>query len=843
MADALKPQLRTFDEDALQAQAQGGAYAFAMGKGLGEPGRKSEPQGVEGKAIPPVGAPDAADRSVMGNLFVSAQFGPASQVKSIWGSDGYYGNLVTLELAGRARLTSPYAQDPTYFACLDKLSKAIGGLPWRLEREVMEDGEPRWVEVSAHGAPSGRGKMGSKVKATVAEAALLKLLNRPSPLHTGRAFRTAFVQHFLNDGEVLLMFMEPGGDRENPESAPLNKSQRLDADLETVPTYLWPVGGSQVHPMTEGAVGAMPRSFNLSDGKNWPAGSAAWCIMVTPDSATRGFGPGSAVRRKLEQSYQIDRFADALLRNGGMPSGFFYVPDRLDRNAKQAIKQNWKEQHGGAQNAGSIAVIDGGAEYKPSSMNPSEMQFSEMRDKNDEYVRMVMGATKPVLGITDDVNRANAHEAMRVWYEVTVKPLGDIVIDLLNVLFVDRLVPLRAGGARHRVCFDYSAVPFLREDADAKVERAIKVAEAFGLSGREAAGLAKWTEAVDSDVAGLDQVWIQNDRKPLEVALDPDSYKPAMGGQAPQPDAGKAVTKAESEEDDTEEATREWERRAFAALKAHDDLLRSREGATQRAAEKVLRSYVLAARKRLSEIADGKRATETPAAARARAKAEERGEPVRKYVANEAEIARALALNLAEWEKAMREDVLPEVGKSTVAGAAALNSEVNGGDVVLDLTDPAVVQFLADKEITLVEGATSTLAKDVQRKIVKVLAGAEEATSLSQAVQEVLDELKSEMATMLEGTGARAELIARTETASAVSFGRTEQMGIDGIERHTWVSSRDTEVRDEHEDLDGKTARVGEVFAYGLAYPGDGSHGASAAQICNCRCTTIPEID
>ena len=843
MAEAkLHPVTRAFDEDTREAQKRGSGYSFAM-RGAEEKaeeyGAKWEDAAEGWKAVPPVSdagiGPQFAGAS---GLVTVGAFGGASTLKSIWGSGGFSGGLVTLDLAGRARITSPFAQDPTYYACLDKLSKAIGALPIRLEREVVEDGEPKWVPVSQYGDAGSRRSGGtpSRFKADAAEQALMDLLNRPSPIHTGRSFRTAFVQHFVNDGEVLLMLMGEGQEA-------INQSPALDARIAEIPKYLWPVGGDMVQPLVEDRVGSMPRRFSLSDGQTWPAGSAAWCIMVTPDSATRGMGPLSAVRRKLEQNYQIDRFGDALLRNGGMPGGFFYTPDRLDRNQKRGIQQSWAETHGGAGNTGKIAVIDGGAKFEPATFKPAEMQFAELQTKNDEYVRMVMGATKPVLGITDDVNRANAHEAMRVWYEVTVKPLADLILDQLNNLFISRLDPLKKGG-RHRLCFDYSGVPFLRDDLDSKVKRATQIAESFGLSPRDAMKLANWMEGSESDAEGLDERWIKTDRKPLEVALDPESYKPS-DGVAGAATPAKAVAKAVEDEDggDDAEAVRELERRKFMVWKAHDDLIAKREKPLKREVEAIQTSYVLAARKRLVEIAEGKRAVESPAAARLRARARERGEPVRKYVANEAEIERALALNLAEWTKLMQDKALPELVGTIEAAAEALHLEVSGEGAILTVTDPAVVQFMAEKEVTLVEGATSNLAKDVQRKIVKVLAGAEDATSLSDAVREVLDELRDEMQVMIEQTGARAELIARTETASSASFARTEQMGLDGINRHTWISSRDGSVRDSHDSLDGKTVGVGEVFGYGLAYPGDGSHGASAAEICNCRCTTLPELE
>ena len=93
------------------------------------------------------------------------------------------------------------------------------------------------------------------------------------------------------------------------------------------------------------------------------------------------------------------------------------------------------------------------------------------------------------------------------------------------------------------------------------------------------------------------------------------------------------------------------------------------------------KSYVLAARKRLREIANGERAAEPKVAKRVEARRKTKGEPetALKYVANQAEIQRALALNKAEWEAMMLAEVFPELKKTILEAAQALNLEVSGG--------------------------------------------------------------------------------------------------------------------------------------------------------------------
>ena len=853
----LEPVLRTYDVDALDAERaivgkSSGGYSYAM-RADGESTPPADLlKSFEGwEATPAVDAPGLDDKSITGDLFLSYAMavGPAATFRSFGGD--YYGGMVTLNLAGRPTMSSPYAQHPMVYACVTKIADTIAARRIRLERQVIEDGQPKWVCVSQYGdAGTTRGGNGKRtgsatLRSTPKENALINLLNRPNPLQSGVAFRTKIVQSLLLDGECLVLFM-------NEHSKPMSQSTAMGSDIE-VPKYLWPVRGEHMTPMCEAGAGALPKHYNINSGESWPAGAAAFLFKVSPDSSTRGMGPLSPVRRKLEQDYTVDRYMDALLKNGGQPGGFLHVKETIDRPKKMAIAQSWQEQHGGASNAGKVVVVDGGAEFKSTGLRPKDMEFGELIDRNSQWEMMVLGATKPVLGITDDVNRANAHEAMRVWYEVTIMPEAKKLCDMLNHSLVSIIKGLGTGAQPaaigHRLAFDFSDVPFLKDDSNSAIDRAVKIAEAFGVTPRAAMELAG-IEDTNRDIEGLDERWIATRVRPYDVAVDPAIYAPKGGGMAPEPaKAFEPITKAadgEPSADGIAEAAAKHERRAMEVWDKQDSFLAKREKPTAKATEAVLKSYVLAVRARVREIANGKRSAKTVAEQRVQDRQAKRGqapETVLKYVASDAEIQRALALNIAEWKAAMTSGVLPELKKTIIDAAQALNLEVAGGETILALTDPAVVEFLAAKDLTLVEGATSTLAKDVQRKLVKILAGAEDATSLADAVREVLETLEADLKTMAGQMGARAEMIARTETASATSFGRTEQMGIDGVEQHEWISSRDGAVRDHHADLDQKVVKVGSVFAYGLAYPGDGSHGADPGDIVNCRCATMPVID
>jgi len=91
------------------------------------------------------------------------------------------------------------------------------------------------------------------------------------------------------------------------------------------------------------------------------------------------------------------------------------------------------------------------------------------------------------------------------------------------------------------------------------------------------------------------------------------------------------------------------------------------------------------------------------------------------------------------------------------------------------------------------------------------------------------------------GLGARARMIARTETNQARNRGRLEAGKVTGVEYWMWLAETDGLSGDrQHEALDRQVRATGEAFenpATGavLEYPGD--PGAEPGEVINCRCS------
>jgi len=208
----------------------------------------------------------------------------------------------------------------------------------------------------------------------------------------------------------------------------------------------------------------------------------------------------------------------------------------------------------------------------------------------------------------------------------------------------------------------------------------------------------------------------------------------------------------------------------------------------------------------------------------------------------DAELERLLKIDVDEWGAMLAEAIQPLLERAQVTSAGQLAGEIGVGATITTVEDPFIVAFYKDFPVYLAEGPTSTLAYDVRRAILAEVLNADigSVNSLRAAIELVLEEAITAVDVKMAELANRADRIARTETIKAYNGARAQEMVNNGVEQHQWLSSRDKAVRDSHRQLDGRVVKVGDPFKSGLTFPGDRS--ADAAEVVNCRCTTVPII-
>jgi SPP1 gp7 family putative phage head morphogenesis protein len=171
---------------------------------------------------------------------------------------------------------------------------------------------------------------------------------------------------------------------------------------------------------------------------------------------------------------------------------------------------------------------------------------------------------------------------------------------------------------------------------------------------------------------------------------------------------------------------------------------------------------------------------------------------------------------------------LEPIWRGAIGRGADSVAEQTGISIDFSSNDPAVRSALTRRKV-IIRGTDRRIASTLRELLNEGL-----------AANESEEDLKRRVVDFFDSERANARTVARTETFSAFSEGRFAAMHEAGIERQSWLTSRDDRVRDSHADLEGEVVIIGDTFSNGLRFPLDPS--GDPGEVINCRCVTLPEI-
>jgi len=200
--------------------------------------------------------------------------------------------------------------------------------------------------------------------------------------------------------------------------------------------------------------------------------------------------------------------------------------------------------------------------------------------------------------------------------------------------------------------------------------------------------------------------------------------------------------------------------------------------------------------------------------------------------------AEQIAVLLDEIDaSSLRRAITPGIRQAYRAGTATLGDVMDSIGVPIenytrfqDDRLPALVNGYIDKRLgTGLPTAVTDATRDAVNSV--IVSAVDTGANLKQTIDGIRD--------VFDASLSRARTIARTETAIAMSSSRQIAYMEQGVEKHQWLTAGDEHVRDEHAELDGVIAEVGEEFLPGLRYPSD-PDCPDPSLVINCRCTTVP---
>jgi HK97 family phage portal protein len=336
----------------------------------------------------------------------------------------------------------------TLFAIIDRLASSTAQVEWKLWRTAKSGLDEDRIEVTRHLA--------------------LDIWRKPNPFMPQAEFVEVFQQHLDLTGEGWWVVAR------NPQ-------------MRSIPLELWPVRPDRMLPVPDPEQFISGYIYRSPDGEQVPLRLDEVIMLRRPHPLDpyRGASPVRSILTDLDGSRSASEWNRNFFHNSAQPGGVIEVPEKLDDTQFDELRDRWEEQHRGTSAAHRVAILEGGMRWIDRKFTQRDMQFAELGSLTREVVREAYAIHGHTLGLSDNVNRANAEAADTTFARWQIKPRAERIKQALNHDFL----PL-FGATADGLEFDYTnPVPEDREADNAERSSKAGAAATLVTAGWEPAGV------------------------------------------------------------------------------------------------------------------------------------------------------------------------------------------------------------------------------------------------------------------------------------------------------------------------------------------------------------------
>lgn len=246
---------------------------------------------------------------------------------------------------------------------------------------------------------------------------LVKILDKPNPNQSGFQFRELHATYMKLAGESFWYLVKSAAG--NIKEMHLIRPDLMDVEINddkigTVKQYILHLadGGKEYFEPDEIVHHKYPNPLN------------PW----------RGMGVVEAAMTYLQTEEYSSEWTKNSIYNSGRPSGILNLKGSMKDDQFKQLKEQFKSEYTGTANAGKTLLLKGfdGIDWAKLGMDLEGVDLEKVKDISREDIMFMFRTSNTIMGITDDVNRANSREMRGVWMENVVKPELDRFVDQIN---------------------------------------------------------------------------------------------------------------------------------------------------------------------------------------------------------------------------------------------------------------------------------------------------------------------------------------------------------------------------------------------------------------------------
>lgn len=210
-------------------------------------------------------------------------------------------------------------------------------------------------------------------------------------------------------------------------------------------------------------------------------------------------------RESIALSLAARKYQLGLMNNGAAPKGAIKVPVDLSDEAAEKILSSWERRHKGVENAGRMAVFDGGLEWMSIGMSNDDAQFVELMQMSIRDVARIFRVQPHKIGDLDNATFSNIEHQ-------SIEFVTDTLLPWLRRIEARMEQWLLTEADRRRFSVEFNLRGLLRGDAQARAE----LYKALFYTGAISSNEIRRMEGLNP-VEGGDRYYVQSGSAPTDI--------------------------------------------------------------------------------------------------------------------------------------------------------------------------------------------------------------------------------------------------------------------------------------------------------------------------------------
>jgi len=170
----------------------------------------------------------------------------------------------------------------------------------------------------------------------------------------------------------------------------------------------------------------------------------------SPLNQFRGLGPAQSIGVDLDAEMYSGQWNRNFFYNSARPDGVIQFDYNLSDEQFDKLKKQWSEKYKGVSKAHQVALLEGGGKYLQIQNTVKDMDFSNLKLRNRDAILGVFTMPQSVMGISENVNKANAEAGEYHFARNIVKPR----LDWKKAKLQEQLIPLFRKSDRLKLGYE-----------------------------------------------------------------------------------------------------------------------------------------------------------------------------------------------------------------------------------------------------------------------------------------------------------------------------------------------------------------------------------------------------